>query len=297
MDPQPCAVHRLADPRQARQEQQRDRPDAEEVLVRLEHAVVASQRDQRDRECRDADHHPEALLERVVRPEPVDLGQADRGQEAGHRQQVRVGVRHGDARDDVRGQVERDEERGVGERAPPDHGLARDVDAREAEAGQGPDRGQVSELPVSLGHRGRAFSTSRTIAAARSTITRRAIATRSGEAFSASSLVVLAVLRALGLGLRRRWHHGRRAEPSGLVRAPPAAAAAATARDAARARRPRRPSSPRPRARRGPRRAGARRPPGGACPRRRGRRRPRRPGRGASRPRRRHRLRPRTGSR
>ena len=37
---------------------------------------------------------------------------------------------------------------GVGERAPADHGLPRDVDAREAEAGQRADRDQVGELAV-----------------------------------------------------------------------------------------------------------------------------------------------------
>ena len=77
-----------------RQEEQHDRSDPEEVLVLLEHAEVAAQAEEREREQPDADHDPEALLERVARAEAVDLGHADRGQQAGHRQQVRVGVRH-----------------------------------------------------------------------------------------------------------------------------------------------------------------------------------------------------------
>ena len=62
---------------QARQEEQHDRADAEQVLVRLEHAVVAAEPDQRGAEEGDADHDPEALLEGVGRIEPVDLGQPD----------------------------------------------------------------------------------------------------------------------------------------------------------------------------------------------------------------------------
>jgi hypothetical protein len=59
------------------------------------------------------DHDPEPLAEGVGRVQPVDLGQADRGQQRGHRQQVRVGVRHGQSRDQVGGEVEREEEAGV----------------------------------------------------------------------------------------------------------------------------------------------------------------------------------------
>ena len=51
MHPEACAVDGLADPGQARQEEQCDRAEAEEVLVRLEHAVVVPQADQREREA------------------------------------------------------------------------------------------------------------------------------------------------------------------------------------------------------------------------------------------------------
>ena len=48
--PQPRAVDRRAEPGHARQEQERDRRDPEQVLVVLEHAVVAAQAEQRERE-------------------------------------------------------------------------------------------------------------------------------------------------------------------------------------------------------------------------------------------------------
>ena len=111
MDPEPGAVDRLADHRRERQEEQKDRGDAEHVLVALEHAVVVAQPEERRGERGDADHDPESLPERVARrAEAVDLGQPDRGQERGHRQQVRVGERHGDPRDEVGDEVEAEEE-------------------------------------------------------------------------------------------------------------------------------------------------------------------------------------------
>ena len=122
VDPEPRAVDRLPDPGQQRQEEERDRAEAEEVLVVLEHAVVAAQPEEREREHGDADHDPESLPERVRRAEAVDLRQADGGEQRRHRQQVRVGVRDGAARDEVRGEEEREEERGVRERAGGDAG-------------------------------------------------------------------------------------------------------------------------------------------------------------------------------
>ena len=98
---------------------------------------------ERGGEERDADHDPEPLLERVVGAEPVDLGHADRGQEPGHRQQVRVGVRHREARDQVRREVEREEEERVAERAPADDRLARDVDATRSRGRSGCRRREV----------------------------------------------------------------------------------------------------------------------------------------------------------
>ena len=173
MHPEPCTVDRGAQARDPRQEEQRDRPDAEEVLVLLEDAVVAAQAPECDGEQHDADDDPEALLERVAHPEPVDLGDADRGQEPGHRQQVRIGVRHRDARDDVRGDVEREEEDGIAERAPADERLAGDVDRREADPGQDADDGEVDELSVAVAEAQRAspHQTSATITAINAAIT------------------------------------------------------------------------------------------------------------------------------
>ncbi len=125
MHPEAGAVDRLAEAGRERQEEEHDRADAEEVLVALERAVVAGAAQKSARaKTPTADHDPEPLLERVPRAEPVDLGQADRRQEARDRQQVRVGVRHGDPRDDVGGEVEAEEEGRVGERAARDLRLA-----------------------------------------------------------------------------------------------------------------------------------------------------------------------------
>ncbi len=140
------------DHRQGGQEEEADRRQPEEVLVALEPPVVVAQREQRRGERRDSDHDPEPLAERVVRVEPVDLRDADRGQERGHRQQVRIGLRDGHPRDHVRCQVEREEEERVRERPGRDDVLARDVDACEAEAGDDGDDDEVGELAVPVAH-------------------------------------------------------------------------------------------------------------------------------------------------
>ena len=137
----------------ARQEEQAERRDPEDVLVALEDAVVVPQPEERRGEDADADHDPEPLAERVARAEPVDLRHADRRQERRHRQQVRVGERHGHARDDVRDEIEAEEEGGVAERAGRDLRLERDVDRGEADRRQQADREQCGELAVAEGHR------------------------------------------------------------------------------------------------------------------------------------------------
>jgi hypothetical protein len=57
-------------------------------------------------------------------------------------------VRDGQARDDVRGEIEADEEAGVRERAGRDLRLPRDVDAGEAGAGEDADDEEVDQLTV-----------------------------------------------------------------------------------------------------------------------------------------------------
>src|SRR4029079_14570799 len=122
-----------------------------------------------ERECvqRHPDDDPQSLLERVRVAEPVDLRQPDRSQEGRDRQQVGGGVRDGDARDEVRDQIEREEEDRVCERAPVHLGLTCDVDRREADTGQRPDDRQVEKLPVAVAESQRAspHQTSTTISA------------------------------------------------------------------------------------------------------------------------------------
>ena len=100
-DPDPRAVHGLADARRHRQEQQHDRRQARGVGEPGEDAVVAQQ-DQRRDEQDDAEGHPDELLLRVVvlapdvlvgQVEPVDHGEAEAVERRDRREQDRVGVR------------------------------------------------------------------------------------------------------------------------------------------------------------------------------------------------------------
>ena len=149
LDPQPRAVDRLADPRDRRQRHQDDRGDPEQVLVALEPPVVVAEREQRQREERDPDHDPERLAEGVVGVQPVDHRHADRREQRGQRQQHGVGLGHGEARDEVGGEVQREEDARVGERGRVDERAARDVDAREADRREEPHGDQVQQLPIS----------------------------------------------------------------------------------------------------------------------------------------------------
>ena len=155
MDPEPRSVHRRPERRERGQDEKADRRQPEEVLVALEPAVVAAEDEQHGCEEHDRDHDPEALAEGVVGVQAVDLGQAERSQEPRDREQVRVGVRHGQARDEVRGAVEDEEEPGVGERCRRDDVLPGDVDAGEADAGEDADGDEEEELPVARLHWGR----------------------------------------------------------------------------------------------------------------------------------------------
>src|SRR4029079_11416656 len=161
------------------QEGEEDRGDPEDVLVPLEHAVVAVQPEERRAERGDADHDPKPLPEGVVGAEPVDLRHADRGQERRHRQQVRVGERHRQARDDVGDEVEAEEEDGVPERAARDLRLERDVDGGEADRRQRADREECGQFAVAQGHRDSNQTTS-AATSARTTIPIRTTRTRFG---------------------------------------------------------------------------------------------------------------------
>ena len=182
MDPEPRAVDRLADHGQARQEDEDERRDAEDVLVALEDAIVGAEPEERRGEDADADHDPEPLPERFVRPEPVDLGDADRREERCHRQQVRIGERHGQPRDDVRDEVEAEEEDGVAERAARDLRLERDVHGGEADRGQRADREECGQLTVAKGHRTTSHQMIAAATSSRRTIPIKTIRTRRASA-------------------------------------------------------------------------------------------------------------------
>ena len=116
-------------------------------------------------------------------------------------------MRDGEPRHDVRDEVEPDEERGVGQRAPADHCLPRDVDAREPEAGQRADRDQIAELSVSRSaHLGRASSTSSDDRRGE----RDDHQARDHEAHCRGFLLRLCVRVALFAGLLRRGHRAER---------------------------------------------------------------------------------------
>ena len=100
----------------------------------------------------DADDDPRRLAQRVRGLDAVDLDDADRRQQAHERQEVRVGVRHRQPEDEVRGEVEAEEDDPVRERGAVDDVLAGDVDAREAEARDDGDDGEGRELSVAVRH-------------------------------------------------------------------------------------------------------------------------------------------------
>ncbi len=109
---------------------------------------VAARRASRRRRRRRSRPRFPAGAPRVVRAEPVDLRQPDGGEQRCHRQEVRIGERHRAPRDDVRDEVEGEEERGVAERAGRDLRLERDVDAREADRRENSDGEEGDELAV-----------------------------------------------------------------------------------------------------------------------------------------------------
>jgi len=86
--------------------------------------------------------------------EPVDLRHPDGGEEPRDRQQVRVRERDGRARDDVREEVQAEEDARVGQRAGRDDRLSGDVDAREADRGESADADQSQELSVTKAYGG-----------------------------------------------------------------------------------------------------------------------------------------------
>ena len=151
LDPEGGAVDRGAEPGDRRQQEEHDRPQAEDVLDAVELAVVADQ-DRARGEDGHADDEPEPLAQREVGVDAVDHGQPDPRQERDQRHHVRVGVRENRAGHEVRCHVQAEEEGEVRQRLCGEDGLLRDEDAGKAEPGQDPDAEEVEELAVTKAH-------------------------------------------------------------------------------------------------------------------------------------------------
>ena len=138
------AVHLLADPGQARKEQERQTARGDGVAVALEDAVVAQENDRCD-EQHQSDDEPLRLLARELLVDPVDHHQPERGEHRGEREQVRVRVGKARADEDVREHAAAQEEQAVGR----SHFVCRRTrDQDSAEAGRHKQRGrdQADEL-------------------------------------------------------------------------------------------------------------------------------------------------------
>src|SRR4249919_1682068 len=151
--PQPRAVHLLADSGNRREEQQPHGGDAEEVAVRLEDAVVVPEPDERRDERRDSDGDPDGLARPVLAVEAVDRSEPERRQDRGQRQQHAVRVRDGPAHDDVRDEVEREEQNAPRHGASGHLGAPRQRDARERDARQQRGDDESGELAAPCVHR------------------------------------------------------------------------------------------------------------------------------------------------
>ena len=85
MDPEAGAVDPLPEHRERRQGEQHEGPDPERVLVRLEPPVVAAEEEECGCERGQAGDDPDALAEGVPLADAVDLGHAQRRQQARER--------------------------------------------------------------------------------------------------------------------------------------------------------------------------------------------------------------------
>ena len=107
LDPEVGAVDLLADPRQARRQQQQQADRGDRVPVALEHVVVAQELD-RQREEDEAEDEPVRLVAGEGGVDPVDHHQAEGGQQGGQREEVGVGVGEPDPQVDVGGKADRE---------------------------------------------------------------------------------------------------------------------------------------------------------------------------------------------
>ncbi len=141
--PQLRAVHRC--PHHHGHEQEADRRRSEQVSVRLQPAVVADEK-HHPQEPQEADDDPHGLVAGQRGAEAVDLGEAERAQERGQRQEPRVGPRQAGAHADMRQAEDAEEHPGVGQRGARDLVLTGRVDRQEADCRERSDPAEVPEL-------------------------------------------------------------------------------------------------------------------------------------------------------
>ena len=101
----------------------------------------------------DADGDPDRLPAAVLGVEAVDRDDPEHREHGGEREERAVGVRHRPPYDDVRDEVEGEEERAPRDRARRDLGVAGDRDARERDAREQRRDDQPGELAAARTHR------------------------------------------------------------------------------------------------------------------------------------------------
>ena len=153
VDPEPRAVDRSPSPGTDGSSSSATAADAEQVAVRLEDAVVVPEPDQRPAEGRDADQHPHRLSAAVVGVEAVDVMTPNAVSTAVSGSSAPSAYGTVTPHDDVRDDVEAEEERAVGERVRGDLGVARERDGRERHARDETGDHEPEELPRPGVHR------------------------------------------------------------------------------------------------------------------------------------------------
>ena len=147
VDAEVGAVDLRADPGDARQEEQEQPAEHDQVAVALEHEVVLEEDDRRHEQDQ-PDDEPVGLIAGEGLVDPVEHHQPDGGQQRDEREQVGVGVGEPDAQEDVRAEADGEEvgaedQAGIGELVAAD-----DEDRGEAGDQQAGDRDQPEQLPV-----------------------------------------------------------------------------------------------------------------------------------------------------
>ena len=150
VDPEVGAVDLGPDSRQARGEKQQQPDDGDRVPIALEHVVVAQEVD-RQREQHQTEDEPVRLVAGEVFVDPVDHHQAERGQQGGEREQVRVGVGQPQAQVDVGREADGEEVGAVDQAEVAEFRVLLGEDRGEAGGEQEGDGNEGDELPVACG--------------------------------------------------------------------------------------------------------------------------------------------------